>query len=121
MSMRKTKFDWAVLDAVLQCGATKVQAASIMDCSDETIERNIENEHGMTFTEYREKKLSATRLKLIQTALSRASSGKSDTMLIFCLKNMCGWKNEPDEELEKVKKEMAELLEQLKTMQGKAS
>jgi len=111
MSMRKTAFDWKVLDAILQCGATKVMAGNIMDCSVDTIERCIDQEHNITFTQYRDRKLDSTKLKLIQTALARATSGKSDTMLIFTLKNLCGWKNEgPDEEMEKLKKDLSEML-----------
>lgn len=120
MSMRKVDFDWKVLDTALQFGATLVQCGHVMDCSHDTIERHIKKEHSLTFTEYREKKFTSTKLKLIQTALQRAFSGKSDTMLIFCLKNVAGWKNEgPDEELEKLKTDLSELMKQLTEMKAK--
>lgn len=119
---KRIEFEWKVLDGVLQLGANKVQCTHILGCSAETIEDRIEKEHGMTFTEYRESKFTATKVKLVQSALTRAFSGKSDTMLIFCLKNLCGWKNEgPDEELEALKKELAAIMAQLQDLKAKAA
>lgn len=98
MSMRETGFDWKILNAVLQRGATKCDSASVMDCSEDTIDRAIKKDFGLTFKEYRERKMADTRIKLVEKAISKALAG-DNTMLIFCLKNLCGWRDrQPDEE-----------------------
>jgi hypothetical protein len=92
MSLRETAFSWDVLDALLQRGANKVDSASIMDCSEDTIERRIKERFSITFSEYRERRMAGTRLKLVETALDKALNGNI-VMLIFCLKNICHWQD----------------------------
>lgn len=120
MGRPEIELEWKVLDALLQRSTTKRDAASIMAISEDTIERHVQQKHGMTFKEYRESKMAPTRTKLVETALSKAFKG-DNVMLIFCLKNLCNWKNEPDEDLEKLKLELAELMKQLAEMQKKAA
>lgn len=92
MAKRVTDFSWEVLDALLQRSASAVDCAYIMDCSVDTIERKIKEEYEMGFKEYRDKRMAKTRAKLIEVALSKAFN-KDNTMLIFCLKNLCMWKD----------------------------
>lgn len=101
MSARITQFDWSVLDALVQRGATKKDAAGVMDCSCDTIERRIKEKFETTFTEYRELRMAGTRLKLIEVALTKAEQG-DNTMLIFCLKNLCGWRDRQPDEADRV-------------------
>jgi hypothetical protein len=88
-------FDWPVLNALLQRGASRLACEEIMQVSHDTIERNIRKEHGLTFAEYREKKMQKTVLKLVEKAVDKALAG-DNTMLIWTLKNLAGWadKNE---------------------------
>jgi hypothetical protein len=58
--------------------------------SDSTLDRVIKANTGGNFDDLRDKKTDGTRLKLIQTAIGMANN-KDRTMLIFCLKNLCGW------------------------------
>ena len=95
MSRRETGFSWEVLDALLQRSSSKIDCAAIMDCSSDTIERNIKEKHDMTFVQYREKKMATTRTRLIEKALSMAFSGDR-VMLIFSLKNLCNWKDKQE-------------------------
>lgn len=98
MAKRVTEFSWDVLDALLQRGATCTDCSHIMDCSTDTIERKIKDEYEMGFKEYREKRMAKTKMKLIEVAISKAI-GKDNTMLIFCLKNLCGWKDKYENEV----------------------
>ena len=98
MAKRVTEFSWDVLDALLQRGATNTDCSHIMDCSTDTIERKIKAEYDMTFREYREKRMAKTKMKLIEVAISKAIA-KDNTMLIFCLKNLCGWKDRYENEI----------------------
>ena len=97
MAKRVTEFSWEVLDALLQRGSTCTDCAHIMDCSTDTIERKIKEEYEIGFKEYRDKRMAKTRAKLVEVALSKAFN-KDNTMLIFCLKNLCMWKDKHEPE-----------------------
>jgi len=64
--------------------------ATLFDCSEDTIERHIRKVHNMRFAEFRDKYLAKTRMLLINKAISMANGGNT-AMMIFALKNMCGW------------------------------
>lgn len=82
--------DWDKLNAALQYGINLRDAAFFCDCSQDTLSVKIKENFGLSFPEYREKKMVKTRLTLLQKAHTIATSGNV-TMLIFCLKNLCGW------------------------------
>jgi hypothetical protein len=88
--MTKVEIDWEVLDAILQFGPTKGVCSDILGVSPDTIEARIKEEHGLTFTEYKDKRMGKVKIKLQQKALDMALKGHA-TMMIFCLKNLCGW------------------------------
>jgi hypothetical protein len=90
MARPKKPFDWSKLDAVLQYNATLADCAEIMGVHQDTVERKIKKEKGCCFTDYRQQKLGKVRIMLVQKAIEMARSG-SPAMLIFCLKNLCGW------------------------------
>jgi hypothetical protein len=96
MSSNPTKeINWDILDTALAYAANlkdvryQLEKKGIVVC-EKTIQRAIQEKHGLTFSDYREYQLAGTRLKLIQTALTMAFD-KDRTMLIFCLKNICKW------------------------------
>ena len=64
--------------------------ADILETTDTTIKNHIRRRYDLTFTEYADRKLSRTKVKLVQKAVEQAMSGNT-TMLIFCLKNICKW------------------------------
>lgn len=86
-----TEEQWGLLDAILQYKATLEDCAGHLGCSEDTVENRVKERYGITFSEYRDKKMSSVRLSLQQKAIQQALSGGNNTMLIFCLKNMCGW------------------------------
>lgn len=101
----KRDFNWSVLDSILQFNATKPQCAAMLETSDDTIDRRIKKEYGLTFEQYKETKLGLTKIKLQQKAIQLAVGGNA-VMLIFCLKNLCGWKDRFESEIDMKKLEV---------------
>src|SRR3990167_9824498 len=93
----KNIVDWKMLDAILQFAPSRIMCVDILGISLEALSRRCEKEKGMTFSEYKEKKMSHTKLRLQQKAIQKALDG-DNVMLIFCLKNVCGWLDKVDME-----------------------
>jgi len=93
----KAPFSWDKLDGLLAYKSSLVVCADILDTTDTTIKNHIKKRYGLTFTEYAEKKLSRTKVKLVQKAIEMAMSGNT-TMMIFSLKNICKWQDKIEEE-----------------------
>ena len=66
------------------------EAADWFNTSQDTIDRRIKKFEKLTFAEFKEKHSTNTRHKLIDRAMEQALNGNA-TMMIFCLKNYCGW------------------------------
>jgi hypothetical protein len=66
-----------------------------MKVHQDTLLRRIKKKHGLTFAEYRDKKMACVRRTLVQKAIDLALSGDR-ALLIFCLKNYCGWSDKQD-------------------------
>ena len=92
----KCPFSWDKLDGLLAYKSSLVVCADILETTDTTIKNHIKRRYNLTFTEYSERKLSRTKLKLVQKAIEQATSGNT-VMLIFCLKNICKWADKHDE------------------------
>lgn len=90
-------FSWDKLDGLLAYKSSLVICAEILECHENTIKNHIKKRYNQTFTEYAERKLSKTKVKLVQKAIEQATSGNT-TMLIFCLKNLCKWQDKFDED-----------------------
>ena len=90
-------FSWDKLDGLLAYKSSMVVCAEMLDVHENTIKNHIKKRYGQTFTEYADRKLSRTRVKLVSKAIEQATSGNT-TMLIFCLKNLCRWQDKFDED-----------------------
>jgi hypothetical protein len=95
----KAPFSWEKLDGLLAYKSSLVVCADILECHENSIKNHIKKRYGLTFTQYAEKKLSRTKVKLVQKAIEQATSGNT-TMLIFCLKNICKWADKQDVEVD---------------------
>jgi hypothetical protein len=95
----KAPFSWDKLDGLLAYKSSLVVCADILDCHENTIKNHIKKRYGVTFTEYADKKLSRTKVKLVQKAIESAMSGNT-TMHIFCLKNICKWSDNNDSQVD---------------------
>lgn len=90
------------LKELMRLKPTLEDTAAFFDCGTTTVEDFIRKEFDSTFREFREKHLVHTRLHLIREAIQRAN--RSDTMLIFCLKNLCKWSDKYEEVSDSSKK-----------------
>lgn len=78
------------LKALMRMNPTIKDTAAFFECSVETIEDRIKEYTGLSFPEFREQNMVHSRLNLIRKAMDMADKGNVP-MLIFCLKNLCGW------------------------------
>lgn len=88
--MKKIELNYDKLDALLQFKVTRKFCADYLGCSEDTIERRLRDDHGMTFTQYHSLKMQATGLRLQQKAINMALEGDR-TLMIFALKNLAMW------------------------------
>jgi hypothetical protein len=99
------ELDWQKLDLALSLGASMQIAADYCNLSTDTISRRIKAKHGITADEYRDRLCANIKLKLIQKAHQLATQDSPNvTMLIFCLKNLCGWSDKIEHGFDKDKK-----------------
>lgn len=84
--------DGQKLKALLRLNPTLEDVAAFFECSVDTISRHIRKEHDLTFAEFRDQNMVHTRLNIVRKAVQKAEGG-DNVMLIFCLKNLCGWRD----------------------------
>lgn len=95
------KCDDVKLKALMRLKPSLEDTAAFFECSTRTIERYITKKFKLTFTDFREQHMVHTRLNIVRKAIQKAEAG-DNVMLIFCLKNLCGWKDKHDGEAAKV-------------------
>ncbi len=93
----KINLDMEQLGALCRLKPTLADCAAFFKCSEDTIERRLKEQFRITFAEFREQNMIHTRHDLIRLALAKAP--QSDAMHIFCLKNLCGWRDRQPEEV----------------------
>ena len=89
-------FSWDKLDGLLAYKSSLLVCSDILEVSETTIKKHIKKRYSLTFGEYAEKKLSRTKVKLVQKAMEMANAGDR-VMLIFCLKNINKWADKVDD------------------------
>lgn len=82
--------DDAKLKAICRFKPRMEDVAAFFECSPDHIEKYIKRTYGKTFSEFRDENMVHTRFSLIQKAIDQAMGGNT-AMMIFCLKNLCGW------------------------------
>jgi hypothetical protein len=87
------------LKSLMRLNPTLADTAAFFECGERTVEDTIRNNFDLTFREFRQQNMVHTRLSLIRKAVSKAESG-DNVMLIFCLKNLCGWADKQETKLD---------------------
>jgi DNA-binding transcriptional MocR family regulator len=98
MARPRIEIDQKEFEAFCRMNPTLKDCAAFFKVSEDTIERRCKEWDYEGFADSRQQNMVHTRLRLIRTALKQAENGNT-AMLIFCLKNLCGWtdKNETKE------------------------
>lgn len=105
MSRPTKDLDLNKLKSLMRLKPTLADTAAFFEVSERTIERVISKKFKISFVEFRDQNMVHTRLNIVRKAIQKAESG-DNVMLIFCLKNLCGWKDkQPGEEDHTVKHE----------------
>ena len=104
MGRPKFPWDWEKYDNICKHGLFKRDVAELMGCSEDLIDIKMK-ELGTVFSAYRDQKMAHTRFSLIQKAIRMALAGNNNTMMIFCLKNLCRWSDagQLDEDIKDLK------------------
>lgn len=95
----KTEEDLKKLKELMRLKPSLEDTAAFFECSKTTVEDAIRHHYDLTFREFREQNMVHTRLMLVRTAIQKAKSG-DNTMLIFCLKNICKWADKYEQEVD---------------------
>lgn len=82
------------LKAICRLKPTKKDVAAFFDCSEACIEDRCKEYEELSFSAFRDKYMVHTRFDLVRKALKMAE--KNPAMMIFCLKNLCGWKDKQE-------------------------
>lgn len=90
MARPRKKIDENQLKGLCRLKPTLKDCAAFFDCSEDTIERACRRLGASSFADFRDKNMVHTRFSIIRTAIKKAENG-DNIMLIFCLKNICGW------------------------------
>jgi len=69
------QIDWTKLDDLCLVGCTLRECAAILRCSEDTVERRIAEQTGLTFADYRDSKEASNRVELRRRQWDQAING----------------------------------------------
>jgi hypothetical protein len=88
---KRIDIDYKKLERYMWSNPTLEMTTLFFGISAETIEKTIQERYALTFSEFREKNILYTRNALVQKAIQQALEGNNTALHIFALKNICGW------------------------------
>ena len=94
------------LRGLLRLKPTQKDCAAFFNCSEDTIERACRKYGGKSFADFRDENMAHTRFALVREAIHQATKKGNSTMLIFCLKNVCNWKDKVEETIVQEKRDL---------------
>ena len=80
------------LENLMRLKPSEEDTAAYFRVNIKTIQRYIRKHCDLTFVQFRNQNMVHTRLSIVRKAIGMAESGNVP-MLIFCLKNLCGWRD----------------------------
>lgn len=86
----------AALERFMRFGPSIEECALFFGVSASCVEATIKRETGVSFKDFREQTMLWCRHHLKREAIRRAIKGGSDSVLIFALKNVAGWKEKQE-------------------------
>ena len=99
MARPRIELDETQVKGLMRLKPTLKDTAAFFGCSEDTIVRFINDRFGVSFAEFRDQNMCHTRFALVRTAIKKAEQG-DNTMLIFCLKNLCGWADKYEKQVD---------------------
>lgn len=90
MARPRIEIDQEQVEALCRMNPTLKDAAAFFKVSEDTIEGRCKEFGYDGFSDARQKNMVHTRLSLVRNALKMADKG-NPALMIFCLKNLCGW------------------------------
>jgi hypothetical protein len=103
MGRKPIVFNDTQLKEIMRFKPTLKDTAAFFEVDPSTVENYIRKNWNCTFSEFRDQNMVHTRFMLIRTAIQKAEKG-DNCMLIFCLKNLCHWRDKlPDEQFDEDK------------------
>lgn len=109
MGRRPKKIDIEQLRAFMRLKPTITDTAHFFQCSEDTISNRIKRYTGLTFSVFRDQNMVHTRFALVRKAIQMGESGNVP-MLIFTLKNLCGWADKVENTVQGPKDEKKRLV-----------
>jgi hypothetical protein len=95
----RVSVDYDLVRKVMQFGLRQEDVAAIAGVSVPVLSSALVERYGKSFRELKKERLAPVKLTLTQKAIQMAKSGDR-TMLIFCLKNLAGWQDKPEPEMD---------------------
>jgi hypothetical protein len=86
---KKIEIDWSQFNKLCTIQCTLAEMASYFDCSEDTIENKVKEEHGVKFSEYYAQKRGKGKVSLRRTQFTKAMEGNI-VMLIWLGKQYLG-------------------------------
>jgi len=87
----ESKIDWELAEKLAALGPTNQILAEYLKVSDNTLDTHIKKKYGITTTEFIAQRLAPTKLRLLSVAIEEAIKKRNTTLMIFMLKNLCGF------------------------------
>lgn len=89
MGRPRKELNWEVLDSILKFGAKLMDCSDHLGISEDTIQDRIKEKYGITFTEYRERKLSYLRISLLKKQFDVAMQGNTSMLIWLGKQYLC--------------------------------
>jgi len=99
MGRPKKDINFEQLKALMRLKPTLKDAAAFFECHTDTIVNIIKRETDLGFSSFRDQNMVHTRFSLIRKAIQQAENGNT-AMMIFCLKNLCGWADKKEVDID---------------------